>query len=133
MNAWINDYPELGFGNALAKYVNCDDEELDNDTHIAMLEYITFRPSCIRDGQKREFCGPSMSSERPYLESFKPSKPGVANSHEPLFEHPIAFRTFAVFPPIKSMRLELSVHGLPEVMNHLGVTIADVCDSISGG
>ncbi|KAF7797328.1 hypothetical protein EIP86_008523 [Pleurotus ostreatoroseus] len=116
---------------ALNEYVSSDNSYTYYDgTQATMLKYITFRRSHCFDGLKRD---PVYSMERPYLEAFRPSKLESEDNYEPLFEHPIAFRTFATFPPIKRMNLMLNIHDLPNVQNKLGVTTADVCRSISHG
>ena len=131
MRPWLKHYPKLVLGRALDEYVNSDNHySYYNHTQATVLKYITFRRSHCFDGLKRDVLDyPRM--DRPYLESFRPSKLDADDEYEPLFEHPIAFRTFATFPPIKSMKLTLNIHDLSNVQNEFGVTTGDVCRSIS--
>lgn len=126
MEMWLTPFPELG-SDALPL-----DEYFTNDPdgiHATMLEFITFRPSYIKDGySKPEFPWLSMQ-DRPYLEHFRPTTQGAKNRPEPLFEHPVAFRSFAVCPPIKTLTF-FEEFDLPDVNNPFGVTIADVCNTI---
>ena len=135
MKSWLKACPELKFGHVLDQYSDMDDDDdfiYSDSIHATILQYVTFRFSYFVDGQERRSLGDRWVN-RPYLESFTPSKTGSEDNYEPLFEHPIAFRTFATFPPIKSMTLFMGMHGLPKVRNKLGVTIADICKSILDG
>ena len=119
----LEKFPELASAPlAMSRYHN---KHILDSYHVTMLEYLTLRPSFIDD--KIGFACLNQPQDRPYLHNFRPSKPGS----EALFEHPIAFLSFAVFPPIQNMMLEdnfsLTFDVVPNVENKHGVTIADIC------